>query len=45
MIRVLCRIGTEDRLWNMRRALRRLEESHFSPAPFKPVFPLLRVTE
>lgn len=28
MIRVLCLIATEDRLWNMRRALRGLNESH-----------------
>lgn len=25
MIRILCLIATEDRLWNMKRALRRLE--------------------
>ncbi|MGM9605896.1 MAG: cobaltochelatase subunit CobN [Oscillospiraceae bacterium] len=28
MIRVLCLIATEDRLWNMRRAFRSLQESH-----------------
>ena len=28
MIRFLCLIATEDRLWNMRRALRRLGETH-----------------
>ena len=28
MIRILCLIATEDRLWNMRRALRTLHESH-----------------
>ena len=28
MIRILCLIATEDRLWNMKRALRRVEEIH-----------------
>lgn len=28
MIRFLCLIATEDRMWNMRRAFRSLEESH-----------------
>lgn len=28
MIRILCLIATEDRLWNMKRALRRVEETH-----------------
>lgn len=28
MIRVLCLLATEDRLWNMKRALRRLNEEH-----------------
>ena len=28
MIRFLCLIATEDRLWNMKRAFRRVEESH-----------------
>ena len=28
MIRILCLIATEDRLWNMRRAFRSLQESH-----------------
>ena len=28
MIRVFCLLATEDRIWNMRRALRSLENSH-----------------
>ncbi len=28
MIRILCLIATEDRLWNMKRAIRRVEETH-----------------